>query len=177
MTYKEREDTDDEPVADAPVSPWLKVVRRGDLPEDDEEAIEWAEIQRLVSEQMWGPILALPASRDDFFLRGDWEDGVDISAFNTHDFARSSGHSYRYGRAMNRARQEYREALWMYEMVRDQLDNPAKYTVLMYLEKGVIDVEHCVGSMRHLAIVRARCVAAAAEMDRIRKAWARARRG
>jgi len=177
MAYNEDDDSDDEQVADAPVSPRLKVIRQHDLPEDEEEAITWSEVQRLVFEQMWGPILRLRPTQDDFFLHGNSEEGVDISAFNTQDFARKSGQSRRYGPAVSMAKQEHREAVWMFEMTLGSIKGEAKYRVLKYLKDGVIGVEHCVGPMRRLAIRFSRMQEAEAKIYRIMDAWSRAKRG
>ena len=118
-----------EPIEDVPVSPLLRRVHES----SDEEAIEWSEVQRLLFERDWGPILALPATDDEEWLpRNVDENGLDESAFNTYDFERQYGGGWAKRRryAVRRTFQEYRERLWMFEMIFDRIPSPGKYEVM-----------------------------------------------
>lgn len=174
MTNDEYED-DEGMVMDVPVSPALKVVRQGDQ-QEDEEAIEWSEVQHLLYEQMWGPILDLPPTNDDFIWQKQWEDGVDVSAFNTHDFRREHGEFNRYGFALSRAKDEYRSAVWTLEMIMDRIRNPAKYQILKYVRQGIIDADMCEGDMRAAVVWTRRCREAREKITAIQRAmWRQAK--
>ena len=150
----EQHEEDDIQIADVPVCPQIKVIRKGREPDakNGEDRIEWAEVQRLLFEQDWGPILALPPTKNDFFLERQWEDGVDVSAFNTHDYLRTrrkfDGTQY----TIREAVQKHREALWTLEMIMDRIKSPAKYMVLKYVENGVIEPDMCEGDMWRAAV-------------------------
>jgi GNAT superfamily N-acetyltransferase len=131
---------DDEVIEDAPVRASLKVLRQSEIAEDDEDAIDWSEVQRLLHERDWGPILRLPATEDDFFCGQQWEDGVDVSAFNTHDFWRQRGVSMRrYRAALDWAYREEECVMITLSMVRDRLPLPESDLVFGYLRRGVIN--------------------------------------
>ena len=145
---------DDEQIKDIPVSPRIKVIRKGISQEagKEEDRIEWAEVQRLLFEQDWEPILALPPTKNDFFLKGQWEDGVDVSAFNTHDYQRTHRKFDGTRYAIQETIQKHREATWMLEMIMDRIKSPAKYMVLKYVENGVIEPDMCEGDMWRAAV-------------------------
>lgn len=145
---------DDERFEDVPVSPVLKVVRQSEsaVEEDEDDVIGWSEVQRLMYEQMWGPILDLPVAKDDSFLQRQWEDGVDASAFNTHDFRRIHPEFGRKVYAVRQAEREHQHAVMMFEMVFDRVKQPGKYVVMRYLKRGVIQPEMCTGQMQRAAI-------------------------
>ncbi len=174
MKY-ENELTDEEcEVDDVPISPLFSEERRnpyGSVPGlDDEELADPCELEHQIMLQDWGVVLALPPTEDDFFLHGQWENGVDVSAFNTHDFARKRGEFDRYRCALSHANRELREATWMFETLNDRVESPAKYLVLDYLDKGVINSSHCVGDMHGLAVWNARIRSVHEKIRRIREA-------
>jgi hypothetical protein len=153
-------------IEDVPVSAGLKIVRRGAEMDLDEEAIEWAEVQRLIQEREWGPILCLPPTDDDFFsgLQGG-------DAFDTHDYMRQYGGDFRKVRAaMTWSKREHRHALLMLEMILDRIPYRAKYAVLRLLKEGLIGPEHCMGEMARAAYWYGRVLAARATMERIEEA-------
>jgi hypothetical protein len=170
MTYN---GFDDESLDDIPSSAAVKVIRHGVQDDADPEAIEWSEIQRLLFERDWAPILALrqPATRWSVPKTID-ENGHDVSAFNTGDFERLHGPRYdRFGYAIDHAKRERDRALWMMEMLFDRIPGKAKYVVLKYLERGVIDESMIANHdlQRYLYWSR-RHVAAMEKITRIRKA-------
>lgn len=172
MKYED-EFTDEEcEVDDVPVSPLFSEERGnryGSVPGlDDEELADPRELERQLLLQDWGPILALRPTKDDFFLHGQWENGVDVSAFNTHDYHRRYGGFDRCRYALAQARREYREAVWMLETLIDRVKSPAKYAVLEYLQSGVIDASVCLGDMKGVAVWNARVRAAMEKMRGIR---------
>ena len=162
---------DDEQIGDMPVSPRVKVIRKGMGQEagNERDAIEWAEIQRLLFEQDWGPILALPPTNNDFFMKGQWEDGVDVSAFNTHDYQRTHRKFDGTRYAIQETIQKHRQATWMLEMIMDRIKSPAKYTALRYVEKGVIEPEMCEGEMWRAAVWHRRCLKLEGEVQRLKE--------
>ena len=142
---------EEERIEDVPVSPLLRRVHGSQVEEQDEEAIEWGEVQRLLFERDWGPILAIPADDDEGWLpRNVDENGLDESAFNTYDFERQygDGRAKRRKYAISRAFQEHRERVWMFEMIFDRIPNLGKYQVMKLLKQGVISKDHCIGEMR-----------------------------
>lgn len=171
MTYDEYEDEEDGyTVMEIPVSPVLKVVRQSDGCED-QDAIEWSEVHRLMYEQMWGPILALPTTKDDFFMKGNWEDGVDVSAFGTHDFKRMHGGFEKYFFALKEAERELKHVLLVFEMVFDRVDDPGKYLVLKDVAKGIIEPGMCEGDMWRAAVWFLRAEAVREKIQQIKDAW------
>lgn len=149
-----QDECEEETFDDAPVSAALQVVRQeGRDTEDDEETeedddeISLNEVERLLFKEMWGAVLDLPATEDDFFFGGQFAD----SAFNTHDFRRVYGEVDRYGYALAMARKERQHCLWMLEMVMEKVQDPAKYIVLRYLKRGWIEVGHTTGEMFAIA--------------------------
>ncbi|HOW71089.1 MAG TPA: hypothetical protein PKY77_10850 [Phycisphaerae bacterium] len=82
---------DDEIIEDVPVGARVMVIRQSETAKDDDDVVGWSEVQRLLYERDWGPILRLPATENDFFSGRQWENGVDVSAFNTYDFQRQRG--------------------------------------------------------------------------------------
>ncbi len=142
---------DEEMIEDVPESAALRLVRESQVGEQDEEAIEWSEVQRLLFERDWGPILVLPDQDDEGWLpRNIDENGLDESAFNTYDFERQYGDGWAKKRryAVRRAFQEYRERVWMFEMIFDRIRNLGKYEVMRLLKQGVLSKDHCIGEMR-----------------------------
>ena len=129
---------------DIPVSPQLKILQTTSEQQDDPEAIEWSEVRHLLFQHEWGPILELPVTRNDFFLQRQFdEDGVDVSAFNTHDFERYYGESERYIYALGDAVRETQRAYWTFEMIFNRIKSPAKYLVLRYTKQEVIEPDMC----------------------------------
>lgn len=140
-----------EMIEDVPESAALRLVRESRTQEQDEEAIEWSEVQRLLFERDWGPILALPGQDDEGWLpRSMDENGLDASAFATYDFERQygDGRARRRRYALDRTLQEHRERVWMFEMIFDRIPNTGKYQVMRLLKQGVISKDHCIGEMR-----------------------------
>jgi hypothetical protein len=161
-------------IDDVPVSPLFSEERRsryGSVPGlDDEELADPCELEHQIMLQDWGPILALRPTRDDFFLHGQWENGVDASAFNTHDFVRKHGEFDRYRYALSHAHRELREATWMFEGLIDRVKSPHKYLVLEYLQRGIINSSHCVGDMQGVAVWDARIKSVQDKIRRIKDA-------
>jgi hypothetical protein len=137
---------EEERIEDVPVSPVLRRVHGSQIEEQDEEAIEWNEVQRLLFERDWGPILAIPAQDDEGWLPRNTEE----DAFDTYDFERQygDGRAKRRKYAISRAFQEHRERVWMFEMIFDRIPNLGKYQVMKLLKQGVISKDHCTGEMR-----------------------------
>ena len=123
-------------------------------------------------ERDWGPILQLPATEDDFFCGRQWEDGVDVSAFNTHDFWRQrGGNMQRYNAAMAWAVFEKKNVLCTLSMILGRLPKVASYRVLKYVKLGVIDESMVVGDDMKAAVRWYRRLLAVREkMDRVAEA-------
>lgn len=126
---------DDDMIEDAPVSASLRVLRQSEVAEDDEDAVSWSEVQRLLHERDWEPILRLPATEDDFFSGHQWD-----GAFDTHDFWRQQGVNIRrYNAALGWAFREEECVMITLSMVLDRLPLIESNLVFDYLRRGVID--------------------------------------
>ncbi len=110
-----------------------------DLP--DEELADPDELERMVYKEMWGPILALPRQRYERAIRPNIdEDGrVDWGAFGTVDFD-----SYRQGfdklrYKAERLKDKQMDLVIIFEIVSERIPGTAKYKVLKYVRKGILD--------------------------------------
>jgi hypothetical protein len=137
-------------VADVPVSALLHAERQnryGSVPGlDDDELAEPAELERQVVLQEWGPILALPVRYEPRGVRPaiDEEGRVDWGAFGTVDFSRVRPDFDKARYKADKLREELRNVLIMFSIVKERLPGKAKYLVLKYLRMGVIDEEDIV---------------------------------
>ena len=128
--------------------------RYGSIPDlPDEELATPEELERLVFLQEWGPVLALPVrggnpikpNIDEYF-------GVDLGAFATVDFERTMPHVSKVRYKVEKLKEERRDVLIMLEMVKRRVPDRAKYKVLEYVRKGILDLGDIV--TRHNRISR-----------------------
>ena len=120
---------------DVPVSPALKVLRKHrditeELPED--ELLDWSECQRLVIQKDLGPLLEIPEVKKDIDFRqfetvsvvtqfGAYSTVVDVSAFNTMDFHRSSSMNFdKYRYFTDKAAERARDLAIMHSAITDE---------------------------------------------------------
>ncbi len=133
-------------VEGVPVSPLLAEGRGnpyGSVPGlDDEELADPRELERQIMINEWAPILALPVR-----TRRGWaqpmisEDfGLDWGAFGTVDFDRLVPEFDKARYKADRLSEKLRDTVMMFEMVSARLPK-AKYRVLKYLGRGVIELE------------------------------------
>ena len=110
---------------------------------DDSELANPDELERQVYKQELAPILALPIQGNRCSLRPaiDEDGRLDWGAFGTVDFEQM----YPFNKVIYKAdklREQLKNVLIMFSIVNERLEPKAKYTVLKYLERGFIELEH-----------------------------------
>lgn len=134
---------------EVPVSPLLKRQRSsryGSIAElDDEELIEPAEIERMYLKTEFAPILALPVKTRTGWVRPNVdEDGtIELGAFGTVDFDKYVQFDKALYKAEKLKEELFNERL-MIEIVSSHIKTTAKYKVMKYVLKGILDVEDIV---------------------------------
>ena len=134
---------------EVPVSPLLKRQRSsryGSIAElDDEELIEPSEIERMYLKSEFAPILALPVKTRTGWVRPNVdEDGtIELGAFGTVDFDKYVQFDKALYKAEKLKEELFNERL-MIEIVSSHIKTPAKYKVMKYVLKGILDVEDIV---------------------------------
>jgi hypothetical protein len=110
-----------------------------DLP--DEELADPDELERVMYKEMWGPILALPRQRYKRAMRPNIdEDGrVDWGAFGTVDFDSYRQDFDRLRYKAERLKDKQMDLVIMFEIVSERIPGTAKYKVLKYVRKGILD--------------------------------------
>ena len=142
---------DDQPIDDIPVSPRLPPLRPsryGSVPGlDDSELADPEELERQVTLTEWGPLLALPKPTRRTWIEPVVEDGiVHYGAFSTVDFERLHGGFDTVRYKAQKLREELKDVLIRFHMVKERMPGTAKYLVLKYLKMGIIELENIVDS-------------------------------
>ena len=112
----------------------------------DEELADPAELERMVYEQEWGPVLALPVQGRQGWIQAavDESGGVDWGAFGTIDFDRTMPESDKARYKADKLREELKDLLIRVSIVSERLPGKAKYLVLKYVKMGMIGLEQIV---------------------------------
>ena len=120
----------------------MKTIKQCELAVDD-DVIEIEEVERLIFEQEWAAILALPVKRKAGFARGSYDESgnVDYGAFATVDFDRHMPKPDKQLYKADKLAEELKRVLITLGIVNDRLPGKAKYQVLQYLKKGVIEID------------------------------------
>ena len=110
---------------------------------DDSELANPDELERQVYREELAPILALPIQGKKYSIRpGIDEDGsFDWGAFGTVDFEQM----YPFNKVLYKAdklREQFKNVSILYTIVKERIKTMEKYTVLKYLERGFIELEH-----------------------------------
>ena len=120
--------------------------RYGSVPGlDDSELADPDELERQVYKQELAPILALPVQGNRSSIRPaiDEDGRLDWGAFGTVDFERM----YPFNKVLYKAdklNEQLKNVSIMFGIVKERLQPMAKYTVLKYLYRGIIELEHIV---------------------------------
>jgi hypothetical protein len=163
-------------IDDLPVSSAVTVLRPSkygslvDLP--DEELADPAELEQQAIMQQWGPILALPAKgeRRAFHPSVD-ESGKVEGAFGSVDFDRVGPEFDKARYKAERLREQREDVLLRFDIVKERLPGKARYLVVKYLEKGIIDFEDIVSEdMRALVRLLRQAMRLEEEIAELRKA-------
>jgi len=120
---------------------------------DDNELAGPAELERQVTIDLWGPILALPVRRRRTGIRAviDEFGHLDWGPFGTADFERLHGS---FDKAMYKAdklKDQLRWTIIMHEMFMERIPGRAKYMVLKHLHMGTIELDHIESHDMYLA--------------------------
>ncbi len=139
---------------------------------DDSELANPDELERQVYKQELAPILALPIQGKRCSIRPaiDEDGRLDWGAFGTVDFEGM----YPFNKVLykaNKLREQLKNVSIMFGIVKERLKTMAKYTVLKYLEKDIIELEHIVDSdMRALCRLHLRIRRLRKEIAELRQA-------
>ena len=112
---------------------------------DDSELANPDELERMVYREELAPILALPVQGNRRSKRVAIDENGNLcwGAFGTVDFERM----YPFNKAIYKAdklREQLKDLMIIFSIVNERLKPWAKYLVLKYLEKGIIELEHIV---------------------------------
>ncbi len=132
---------------EVPESPLLKVERKnkyGSVPGlDDEELAGPAELERQILWEQWGPVLLLPAPKNEVGVRPELdEDGFLCGAFASADFDRIMPAFDKARYKADKLREELKHVIIMFEMIRQRVPRKAAAIVLKNLRLGRIELEH-----------------------------------
>ena len=110
---------------------------------DDSELANPDELERQVYKQELAPILALPIQGKKYSIRPaiDEDGSFDWGAFGTVDFEQM----YPFNKVLYKAdklREQLKNVSILYTIVKERIKTMEKYTVLKYLERGFIELEH-----------------------------------
>lgn len=132
-------------VLDVPASPVLKVLKRkryGSIPDlPDEELATVDELERVIFEREWGPVMSLPVWKGNGWIKPNIDENghVDYGAFASIDFDR---HKPKFDTARYKAgklKEELRHLINHIETINDSIPGKHKYKLLRYVRHGIID--------------------------------------
>jgi len=133
-------------VDDVPVSALLSVRRKNQygsvLGLDDEELADPEELERMVYQQEFGTVLALPVKGKSRWIRPviDESGGVDWGAFGTVDFERTMPEFDKARHKADKLREQLKGLAIRIALIKERLPGKAKYMVLKYLKMGIIEL-------------------------------------
>lgn len=137
-------------IHDKPVSALLKREHNnkyGSVPGlDDSELADPDELERLVLEREFAPVLALPDKAGRSGIRPNIDEGgrVDWGAFGTVDFDRYGQQFDKLRYKADKIAERRKDVLIMFGIVNERIKAWAKYLVLKYLRIGIIELEHVI---------------------------------
>ena len=113
---------------------------------DDEELIAPAEIERMFLKEEFAPILALPIKTKKSGIRPNIdEDGtVEWGAFGTVDFDRYTGGLDKVRYKTDKLKEELFHERLMIEITSGHIKPIARYKIIKYVLKGILDVDEIV---------------------------------
>ena len=134
---------------EVPEPVWLKPIRKDKYgkPEgwcDDEPTADPDELERQVFQEEFEAVLALPRPKYSEFRPSVDEYGVDWSAFASVDFDRYRGQFDKARYKVDRLREEVKDQVIMFDIIKDRLPGKAKYKVLKYIKLGILDIDDIV---------------------------------
>ncbi len=131
---------------EVPESPLLKVERKdkyGSVPGlDDKELADPDELERQVLWEQWGPVLLLPSPKNEVGVRPELdEDGYLVGAFASADFDRIKPVFDKARYKADKLREECKNVLLMFDMIRQRLPRKSVAIVLKNLRLGRIELD------------------------------------
>ena len=111
-----------------------------DLP--DEELADPDELERVVSRQMWWPVLRLPQQRWECPIRPNMdEDGhVDCGAFGTVDFDSYRPQHSKLRYKIEKLKERLKDQSCLLRIMSDRIPGKTKYKVMGLVRTGVLDI-------------------------------------
>lgn len=143
-----------------PVSPVIRPIRDNGFGSveglEDDELAEPEELERMVFIEEFGPVLALPAPKRKNVITPDIdEDGKpDWGAFGTVDFDRYRPKRSKESYVIEQLQRELFGQNLMIEIISNRLDAYARYSILKYVFKGIIDIGHISDMDMYLLVER-----------------------
>jgi len=119
----------------------------------DEELALPDELERMVYQQEFAPILALPIPESKCGIRPNIDESgkPDWGAFGTIDFDRYKGFDKARYRA-DKLREQLKDMVIMAGIINDRIQGTAKYKVIKYVKMGIVETDSIRNSdMRQLA--------------------------
>jgi hypothetical protein len=155
---KTNEYMDMEEVDEVPVSTAVRVLRKKGYGSvdglDDSELADIHEIEKMIFEKEWGPILALPVRNKGKWIKPNIDENghADYGAFGTVDFERLVPEFDKARYKVDMLQDEIRRKLIMADTIKERLPGNAKHLVLKYVMQGILDTEEIVNDdMKALA--------------------------
>lgn len=118
-----------------------------------EETVSVDELERMVYQQEFAPILALPVPESKRVVKPNIDEcgKPDWGAFGTIDFDRYKGFDKARYRA-DKLKEQLKDLVIMAGIINDRIQGRAKYKVLNYVKMGIIEVDSIQNmDMRQLA--------------------------
>jgi hypothetical protein len=155
---KTNEFGDVEEVDEVPVSAVVQVLRKKGYGSvdglDDSELADINEIEKMIFEKEWGPILALPVRNKGKWIKPNIDEcgHADYGAFGTVDFERLVPEFDKARYKADMLQDEIRRKLIMTDTIKERLPGSAKHLVLKYVMQGILDTDEIVNDdMKALA--------------------------
>ena len=133
---------------EVPASPLVKREQKnryGSVPGlDDEELADPDELARQVILNELGPLLMLPSKQANVWMTpvNDESLGLYWGAFESADFLDSQPEFDKRRYTADKLQEELKDLLVLIDISSGHVPGKAKYAVLRYLERGVIDIDH-----------------------------------
>ncbi|MCJ7655252.1 MAG: hypothetical protein MUO97_08165 [Dehalococcoidia bacterium] len=147
VEFDESYDDEDDEVPVCEYLPQDSFNKYGSVPGlDDEELADPDELERLIYQQEFGPVLALPVKGGGSWIRPVVDEAgmVDFGAFGTVDFSRTIPEFDKVRYKADKLREQLKDLAIRMGLVEERLPGKAKYLVLKYLKMGIIELEHIV---------------------------------
>jgi hypothetical protein len=112
----------------------------------EDEYADLEEIERVVLREMFEPVLMLPEVKEKNSFRRDMDErgGMDFGAFGTVDFERVKPVFDKARYKVEKLKEEIANTRILFDITFKKITAKAKYKVLKYVGRGIIDVDDIV---------------------------------